>query len=978
MGARQFTGLVTQRSPYRDGAVPYLVGKFYGGTRFDSIWDGINREISQRLTDQRAPGSSVYNSNTFPACNSFGVWKYIQNGAEIVRVLYDGADGTLYDATAGQKSILFAKSAGAGAARFCSVNTELFLSDGVDQKKVLRSGKTWSAATSYNIGDFIIDPNGNIQSVQANPVSYTIADVAVVEIQSYGYLVLTFAAAAPAMNSNQTCSFSGLTTYTSLNGTTLTWREINPNALQQLALTANQIAFPLSSFSIYGPAADTGTMVARVLLPGTTGATQPAWSATFGAVTNDGGTNGGVNWTCFGSQVENWGIAPVPYAAPSYLGPATFVSAFGRYWGMAISLPFASMPRTVTFSILDPNGNVQVTTFTYTGSGPSRLGGLVFPSWSGTLGTYTADANFTWLNYGSIASSWYAATSYGGYNSTTEVSNACVVLDSNGNLQGVQSLTTAGVSGSTVPAWATTTGATTTDNTVTWVCLGPGSVLWSGTYQYSLSFVGIDGSVSTAAPVTLVPNGGLGPNGSFQMDLSFNLAGTAAVTDKQVAQIVLWRTAQGQSTLIELDQVPNPFLLGSTTLSYRDVSTDLQLNAFIPAPVAEAAQPPQAAMTAPAYYQQRVWGIVANTVVYSGGPDTVTGNGNTAWPPLNEIPFAAQPVKLIPVLVQNGGLVVMTTSGVKIILGTGTPSNPYYVGDYLELVSVLGYNAVSVFYNQIFCMESNGKVSALAIEYPFNPQTGYTEVGFPIGDQFVKTTTGGQNAALFNPATAYVSWNAFSSADTGMYVSDGAGHWFRMSLINPPESGILWSPLRTLQGGASAVQSVETAPGVHNLLIAPATGTTGPILMRDTTGAVWTDVVAGTPTAYPAWDAKGVTKLCTTGQWATIKHVSAKSVNTGGPRPSVGLLFNEIRPSATRPYLVLAPKGISNDPPRNLPSLSVYSDRYRTKDGQPMETTGDCVLVKFDYGVQAFGDELLDWELYGKVTQEDEEQAAKA
>src|SRR5215475_5829805 len=101
MGARQFTGEWTQRSPYRDAAVEYLISKFYSGSRFDSILDGVNREISQRLTDRRRPGTTVYNSHAFPGMNSFFTWKYIQDGTEIIRILGDGVDGKIYDITAG-------------------------------------------------------------------------------------------------------------------------------------------------------------------------------------------------------------------------------------------------------------------------------------------------------------------------------------------------------------------------------------------------------------------------------------------------------------------------------------------------------------------------------------------------------------------------------------------------------------------------------------------------------------------------------------------------------------------------------------------------------------------------------------------------------------------------------------------------------------------------------------------------------------
>ena len=150
-------------------------------------------------------------------------------------------------------------------------------------------------------------------------------------------------------------------------------------------------------------------------------------------------------------------------------------------------------------------------------------------------------------------------------------------------------------------------------------------------------------------------------------------------------------------------------------------------------------------------------------------------------------------------------------------------------------------------------MESNLKVSTIAVEYPFNPQSGYSEIGFPIGDQFKKVTTGGISSALYSPSSSYLSWNIASSGDTGMYVSDGAVGWFRMSSVSTPESGLLWSPRAAITGGTSAVQSIETAPGVFNLLIGPASS--GPILYRDTTGSVFGD--GASDTAYPGVGREG-------------------------------------------------------------------------------------------------------------------------
>jgi hypothetical protein len=397
------------------------------------------------------------------------------------------------------------------------------------------------------------------------------------------------------------------------------------------------------------------------------------------------------------------------------------------------------------------------------------------------------------------------------------------------------------------------------------------------------------------------------------------------------------------------------------------VSTDLQLgaNATIPAPVAESADPPPAGFLPCCYALQRVWGIVGNMVQWSAGPDAVTGNGLTQFPPLNFIAFLGKPYAIFPITVQGGGQVVFTSSGIWIILGSGTASDPFYSRPYFQSVNVTGYNAVTLFNQTFFVMEANNKVSAVAVEFPFNPQSGYTEIGFPIGDQFQKVTTGGLNAALFNPATAFTTWNNQGTSENALYVSDGAGDWFRMAQVSPPESGWVWSPVASIVGGASAVQSIETAPGIYNLLLAPATGGTGPILQRDTTGAVFTD----NGTAYPAWDVKGSILLASSGEEGDIAHIALKSTAVGN-RPQVSVLLGEIAPSQKKPFVLL--ERTDNDPPLLDPSLSYYSDRYKIQGGNA--ETCDTSLLKVDYGTQNAADELLMFSVYGAKRAERKQQ----
>jgi hypothetical protein len=698
------------------------------------------------------------------------------------------------------------------------------------------------------------------------------------------------------------------------------------------------------SHAPYAYALDTGSGTTG---NGTTGGGAPTFSGVEFAVTADGGQQ----WKCYGTAVENWGLA-----SPA-VNNITLTQLIGtRYWRPAHALG-------ALYSILDNNQNIEVVS-------TAGTSGLVYPTFPGvstsSILAQTTDGTAIWKNWGTIGS-WAPTTLFG---SPQIAGQFAVILDTNNNLQ----LVTAGnggSSGGTVPVWNAATGGTTTDGALTWTNLGAGVKLTTAPISYSFSTHAIDGSVSTASQIVTIYGGILGPAIALGWGIITYIQLTAPFTpDPQIDQIWIWRTPQGQSTLILEDQIPVDGLAGVFSyneLGIPDTSANGggALNAFIAAPVADQNDPPPAGMVAPVYHLERVWAAVGGRVVRSQGPDAVVGNGNTAFAPLSFNTPPAKPARLVAVTVQDGGLMVFTTSGIEIILGTGTASDPFYMTSYFHKVALAGYDALDVIGTQIYLMESNAKVSTIQVEYPFNPQTGYSEVGFPIGDQFMQVTTGGVNAALYNPATAFLTWNIANSKDTGMYVADGAVGWLRMGVINPPESGLVWSPRAAIAGGTSAVQSVETAPGVYTLLIGPAMS--GPILMRDVTGAVWGD----NGTSYPSWDAKGVNLLCSTGQTAEVAHISAKSAAVGA-RPIVSVLMGEIAPSLKRPWNLLAVT--STDPPDTRPSVSIYSDRYAlAQNGVP--DTGDCLLTKFDYGTQAVGDELLDWGIFASTDDERKEEA---
>lgn len=944
MGSRQMTGLWTQRSPYRDAAVSYLIGKFYGGSRIDSIIDGLNREISMRLTDVRRPGSPLYNHDNFPVANSFYSFSRIQNQQRIISVLLDGQDGNIWDATAGDVVNIFSKT-GAAKTRFLGVANELFFTDGVDLEAWMTPSAIWQAATS-------IDP-GTLINAGAEPYNLQMAlgglTLTIVGSSSDGTNIYVYfdPENIPDQFANLegvSITFAGCTLATSLNGNTYQ-ADVVSSTLGILRIAQAQTAYTQDT--------DTGTGTTGT---GITSGALPSFSATKFDVTADGGQQ----WKCYGPAMIAWGLK-APTNAPQ-VAPANG----SRWWQQATVL-------NQWYSILDSNGNVEFA-INFIGTGGIFKTGRTYPMWSdinqATGIAETTDGSIVWYNAGP-AGQWAPTTAFFG----NPGSGTACIQDSNGNLQWVSNGSGSN-SGGSEPTWNATIGGTTTDGGLTWTCLGPGYVITTASIQYAFSIHGVDGSVSTASPTTTIQGPILGPNITAAADapidcLTINCILPSFPNVDATDQIWIWRTPQGQlGTLILEDQMPielaqNHLGLPSNfiydEIGIPDTSTNGNgaLNAFILAPTAKANQPPPAGATAPTYHLNRVWMIVGNRVVWSGGPDTIVGNGNTAFAPLNSLGFQGVPIRMVPVTVQNGGLLVFTTAGIMIILGTGTLTNPFYATSYFDKVNLAGYDALDTLGPTVYLMESNLKVSSIAIEYPFNPQSGYTEIGFPVGDQFIKVTTGGISTSLYNSDSTFVSWNIANTTDTAMYVADGSVGWFRMSNAAPPESGLIWSPRAAIAGGTSAVQSIEVAPGVFRVLIGPPAGG-GPIRMRDTTGTVFTDNGVD-DIKYPAWDVKGVTVLCSTGQVSDVAWIATKSAAVG-KRPTIAYLMNEIKPTNTVPFIPLQP---TNQDPSDLPpSTTAYCDVYNTEQNGAIPR-GDCISLKFDYGLQAAGDELMDFQIYG-------------
>jgi hypothetical protein len=1038
---RAITGLWTQRSPLRDADVPYLYGKFYGASRFDSLLDGINREVTARLTYQRRAGSSPYNTNLFPAANSFYSYKRISSGSEVVRVLLDGVDGVIYDATAGQKSTVFTKSAGAGKARFQGINTALYFSDGVENKKWLQPSpwvaQLTEAVTQYAIGTTILDSNGKLEYLASFGVG-TVINVAVTN----NVAILKFDSAFFNVTQSMSFTMAGLTGASFLNGNLLFAQSVVPSG-SDFIVTAQfvHINYAAASDSAEATTTDVGTLAL-------TGPTQPVWATGVGASTTDNFST----WVNYGVPVYDWGPPAAPPQAPTIADPNDSLMTFWQ--------PLDIVNNRVPNRILDSNGFIQ------TAAGAGATGGTL-PEFQSPYLTeqvvyynsgansalislpaagVTQDGGITWYGafwLGSLAAvqvptvseavyvvlpgpqPWKAATTPVFITGGNEPGDCCV--DSNGNLQ--QIISGSGATGGSAPAWATGYGSSTTDSGLTWKNLGPYLAIAFQGRLYGYAYHCVDGSVSTLSPLSPSTNA----------VLESVLVGGVGSSNPTCDSIWIFHTADGQSSPLFLAQIPNPG--GGVAWTFNDYYADSNLIPELVGPQGEQNNPPPLGATAPFYHLGRMWLIYQNTVICSGGPNVLVGNGNTSFAPLSSFPIPEQPIRLTATITSEGpALLIWGRANRYIILGAGTPSSPFQSAAlYAAGGGILSYDALcqrgSTFYTFGATSLVGGNLVGKVLS--MDPGAGEVELGFPIGDQFENVTTGagGQNpnvnvplGYLYNPANTFVTWAELGSGDTALYVSDGSVGWFRCSPVTSPETGFLWSPRAALVAGTSAVQCLETQPGVWQLLIGPSgtivgEGTLANNVLTWTGGPQFNSgMVGGTITLIAS---TGSTSCAVTGfVSATELHLGVTfpptpiavswSIPQNGPilfrdstvngdyygsgyvaYPSYDVkgciqlcLSGEVgeiahvhvvsQPQGARPQIGLlfgeilptaaAPfswySRTCSEPP-NLPeSQSCYSDRYTMLS---KGVTPKCLFFQLgmDYGTQNYPDELLMFSVYG-------------
>ena len=323
---------------------------------------------------------------------------------------------------------------------------------------------TWQTNTSYVMGQFIFDVNGAMQIATTNGTS---GSSQYVWGETGG--AQTNDAAANAVRWVNTGKAS------------------SPNSH---ANWAPNTAYPRGA-SLVDPAGNVQT----VLEPGTSGSSEPTWSAGTQGITLDPG----VIWQNIGPAAWQSNHAyttdtedPLGHAIVDANGNLQVVQTAGTSgasppmaWATDVGEgtqdgpllmwinegpPTIWEPNTVYElhqCFVDPAGNIQEVQCAGT-SGSSQF------IWNQNSGKPTSEgSNLTWSNDG--PGMWQRANAY---------TVGQFVLDSNGNIQAVQAVQSEGTSGIMPPAWKTTFGQTTTDAGITWINYGPGT--WRGNTTYAV------------------------------------------------------------------------------------------------------------------------------------------------------------------------------------------------------------------------------------------------------------------------------------------------------------------------------------------------------------------------------------------------------------------------------------------------------------------------------------------------------------
>lgn len=445
---------------------------------------------------------------------------------------------------------------------------------------------------------------------------------------------------------------------------------------------------------------------------------------------------------------------------------------------------------------------------------------------------------------------------------------------------------------------------------------------WTYVYSYYSGKYSHPGTASPASAST--------GSGSWS---SITVTGPSS-SDSNVNYIQIYRSTDGGVNFEFLAQIANP---GSGNWSYTDSSADAALNPFVLAPVYGANNQPPSGITSLAYHSNRLWGAVGNTVYYSGGPDTTSGNGLLAWPTNYFFTFPYPVIRLEP---YPNGLLVFTTVDTYAILGTcssvailnGATGIPYFTKIQQAGIGLSSYYALDKHGNDIYLFTTQRQFLCMS------PGAGVVDMGFAIGDKL----------ALFTPSSVFVAYYQ-NGEDEAVYVCDGSANIYRLAPHQYPEGGPCWSPVRQPTFGCSFLQAMYDTTNTPRLYVVDSSG--AGFYYRDP--SVYTD----NGTSYASWYTAGPIILALPGELAEAESLTVEALYNA-TQPTVSVLLNEVSGTFT------ALTSFVQDPVELAPLTSLNSNRYYLAQGRSGVLARMLQLkIAFTSGLH----EVLGYTIFGKV-----------
>lgn len=472
---RFFLGLATNRNPLR-APTGVIYENFYHVGSTDALIDGLNVELSNRLTLCRRPGctaglTGILSSAVIPDIpDSFYSFHEI---TDTIRVIVDTPSAP-YLLTASAAIPLTQKAAGAGQSFYQGIGQALYFGDAKEQLKWLdfgagNPGNSFATITNTSLTNNVatVVAQNNFAAGQTVRLSGTTNGGGIFNVPSAAVLFansaqFTFAlthanvAAAADTGSAMGCwnwQIAAPTVAPSLNivetgASAVAWTASTVFSTMGLIVDANGNIQQLNSVNLLG---NTGNY-------GTTGSGQPNWNNTLGGTTLE--TSGTpITWQCGGQLL--------PWKASTFYANQQF--------------------------IYDPLTNCVFSNFS-AGGGTT---GSTHPSFNAVPGSFTQDGTVKWGNNGKVGTAsgsfamtvWQPSHTYEHFDTGgAEMIVLEPVLITPTSTQPVfaQFVTTAGsvTSGSGyTPPWQTQPGLLTQDNQLQWVCLG--SSTWAATTSYT-------------------------------------------------------------------------------------------------------------------------------------------------------------------------------------------------------------------------------------------------------------------------------------------------------------------------------------------------------------------------------------------------------------------------------------------------------------------------------------------------------------